>query len=420
MSLSFDVQKPKDSLPTAQYDVVVMGAGPYGLSASAHLRARGLKLATFGKSNYFWRNYMVKGMMLRSYWWASSLSDPAQKYSIKQYFAQKKIEPTYPLPVEIFNDYCEWFQKNAVPDLDETYIAKIERKDNHFLVTLEDDRVVESKLVVVAPGLEYYVYCPPEYEHMPSSLVSHTANQTDMSAFAGKRVAMIGRGQAALEYAALLHESGAQVCVICRNPIKWYDASAVQPEGTPALIKAWRSFRSILDSPPALLGGGWDNLFLQTFPYVGHSMPYDLRNRLFDSHHGPAAVHWVKERVVGYLPLKEQVQVTKVEAVDNDTVARLTLSNGEVVDFDHIMLGTGYRADVRRLPMLDASLLNSIALVDGFPILNSSFESNIPGLYFVGYTSLRSFGPFFRFVAGVDAAARRLSKAVARQVVRSR
>jgi NADPH-dependent 2,4-dienoyl-CoA reductase/sulfur reductase-like enzyme len=136
---------------------------------------------------------------------------------------------------------------------------------------------------------------------------------------------------------------------------------------------------------------------------------------MFDRHHGPAGVHWVYLRVVGHFPLKEQVQVTKVEAVDN--VARLTLSNGEVLDFDHILLGTGYRTDVKQLPMLDTSLRDSIVLANGFPLLNPSFESSIPGLYFVGYSSLRSFGPFFRFVAGVDAASRHLSKAVARRIV---
>lgn len=415
MSLSFDVQRPKNSLSTAQYDVVVMGAGPYGLSASAHLQGRGLKVATFGKSNYFWRNHMPKGMKLRSYWWASSLSDPAQKYSIKQYFAQKKLEPSYPLPLEIFLDYCEWFQKNAVPNLDETYIANIERKDNHFLVTLEDGRVVESKAVIMAPGLQYYIYYPDEYKHLPSSLVSHLSEHDDLGIFAGKRVAVIGRGQGALESSALLHESGADVTVICRNRIKWYGPPLTHAEGTPALIRAWRNFRSNLQDPPALLGAGWKNLFIQTFPFVLYRIPYDIRESMFDRHHGPAGVHWVYLRVVGHFPLKEQVQVTKVEAVDN--VARLTLSNGEVLDFDHILLGTGYRTDVKQLPMLDTSLRDSIVLANGFPLLNPSFESSIPGLYFVGYSSLRSFGPFFRFVAGVDAASRHLSKSVARRIV---
>lgn len=407
MSLSFDVQNQKDTVPTAQYDVVVMGAGPYGLSVSAHLQAYGLKVATFGKANYFWRNHMPKGMLLRSYWWASSLSDPEKKHSIEQYFRYKGVEAVYPLPIETFIDYVLWFQKNAVPNLDETYIANIDRKDNHFRVTLEDGRIVESRVVVIAPGLHYYFYCPPEYEHLPSSLVSHTADHVDLSIFAGKRVAVVGRGQGALENAALLHERGADVCLISRSPLRWLPGGNGK---NPTWLQSLRA-------PRAALGNGWKNLFLEKFPYLAYHIPYDTRYRVFDHHHGPIGAHWLKSRIIGQFAVKEQVQVTKVEAVNN--LARLTLSNGEVLEVDHVMLGTGYRTDIKRLPMLDASLCKAIQVDEGFPVLNHWFEASVSGLYFVGYTSLRSFGAFYRFVAGVEAASRRVSKAVARQIENS-
>jgi cation diffusion facilitator CzcD-associated flavoprotein CzcO len=405
MNLSFDVQKSKDSISTAQYDVIVMGAGPYGLSVSAHLQGCGLKVATFGKPIHFWRNHMPQGMLLRSYPWATNLSDPEKKYSIEQYFLHKGLEAVYPLPIETFIDYGLWFQENAVPNLDQTYIANIDRKDNHFLVTLEDGRVVESKAVVMAPGLHYYFYCPPEYKNLPSSLFSHSADHVDLNIFAGKRVAVIGRGQGALENAALLHEGSADVYVISRSPLKWL------PGGN-GNNPTWRQK---LRSPRAALGNGWKNLFLEKFPYLSYYIPVATRYRVFDHHHGPIGASWLKSRILGQFPVKEQIQVTKVEAVNN--IARLTLSDGEVLEVDHVILGTGYRTDVNRLPMLDASLRKAIQTDEGFPVLNHWFESSIPGLYFVGYSSLRSFGAFYRFVAGVGAASHRVSKAIARQVV---
>ncbi len=410
MSLSVNVEQPEISRPVAQYDVVVMGAGPYGLSVSAHLRARGLKVATFGKPLLFWRKHMPQGMLLRSYWWATGFSDPDKKYSIQRYFAQQGTQPCDPLPIQTVIDYGLWFQQHTVPDLDETYIANIERKDSYFLVTLEDGRIVQSKAVVMAPGLHYYFYCPPEYEHMPSSLVSHSADHSDLSIFAGKRVAVIGRGQAALESAALLHEQDAEVCVIARNPILWFSSPSGPVKQTPALIKALRS-------PRASLGSGWGNLITEKFPYLWHHMPYDTRYRLFDRHHGPIGARWLKPRVVGQLPLKEQVQMTNIEAVNDQ--AQLTLSNGEVVEVDHVLLATGYRADVSRLSMLDASLRASIQVTQGAPVLNRWFESSVAGLYFIGFSSQRSFGDFYRFVAGAGAASSRVSKAIVRHAVRS-
>ena len=70
--------------------------------------------------------------------------------------------------------------------------------------------------------------------------------------------------------------------------------------------------------------------------------------------------------------------------------------------------------------MLSPSLVDRIETYEGSPILNSGFETNLPGLYFIGFSSVSSFGPLFRFVVGTDAAAKRVASAVARQVAHSR
>src|SRR5437773_45653 len=143
MSLAVDVQKRGSSVPVTHYDAVVMGAGPYGLSTVAHLRGRGLKVAIFGKPLELWREHMPKGMLLRSYWWASNLSDPENKYDLPHYFEAEGRQGEMPFPIETFIDYGLWFQKQAVPDVDETYISTIEREEGHYVVTLVDGRVLQ-------------------------------------------------------------------------------------------------------------------------------------------------------------------------------------------------------------------------------------------------------------------------------------
>jgi thioredoxin reductase len=404
MSTTLDKKKSQEVTPSAKYDVIVMGAGPYGLAISAHLLGKGLKIATFGKPNFFWSNHMPKGMLLRSFWWATSLSDPEGKYPLSRYLQEKGIDPIDPLPGEIFVEYGKWFQKHAVPNVDETYVTNITRKDDRYLVTLEDGRVVESKAVVLAPGLHYYVYSPEEYAHMPASLVSHSSDHYDLGKFRGQKVAVIGRGQGALESAALLNENGADVQVITRSPLRWLRNSSSR---VPAWIREIRA-------PRAGMGNGWSNFLQEKLPYVLHSFPRARKDLMFDTTHGPAGAHWLKSRILGQVTVKELVQVEKIEAVNNK--ARLTLSNGEILDFDHVILGTGYRTDVKGLPMLDQDLKDSLQSHRGAPVLNSWFESNVPGLYFAGYTSGRSLGPFYRFVVGSEAAARRISSALARQL----
>ncbi len=408
MSLSLDVQKPHDSIPTAQYDVVVLGAGPYGLSAASHLKGLGLKVAAFGKPLHLWRNHMPEGMLLRSYWWATSLSDPEGKYSFARYFEATGKIPSDPLPMETFIDYGLWFQKNAVPELDETYITHIVRQDNLFVVTLEDGRVVQSKAVVMAPGLQYYAYAPKDYEGLPSSLVSHSADHSNLGKFAGKRVAVVGRGQAALESAAILNESGATVTVISRSSLRWV------PVGNSKLPAWLRSIRA----PQAGMGNGWTNWILEKYPYLLHRAPRERRDYILDTTHGPAGSHWLKPRILGQISVKEQAHVEKAEEVDGHIL--LTLSDGEKVEVDHVLLGTGYRPDVKKLTMLDQSLIDAIQTHRGSPVLSTWFETGVPGLYFTGFSAARSFGPYYRFVVGAGAASRRVSAAVARYVARVR
>jgi cation diffusion facilitator CzcD-associated flavoprotein CzcO len=64
--------------------VAIIGAGPYGLSVAAHLKARGIPALVFGKPMEFWQN-MPAGLYLKSAWSASSLSDPAGAYSLDRY-----------------------------------------------------------------------------------------------------------------------------------------------------------------------------------------------------------------------------------------------------------------------------------------------------------------------------------------------
>ena len=56
---------------TSDCEVVVIGAGPYGLAVAAHLKAANIATHVLGDPLSFWRDHMPKGMKLRSPWIAS-------------------------------------------------------------------------------------------------------------------------------------------------------------------------------------------------------------------------------------------------------------------------------------------------------------------------------------------------------------
>lgn len=407
MSKSMDAPVLTQSAPAAHYDVVVMGAGPYGLSTAAHLLGKGLKVAIFGKPMELWRKYMPKGMLLRSYWWATNLSDPQGQFGLERYLNEELGMQTFdPVPGDTIADYGVWFQKHAVPNVDETFIQTIEKTNNVFEITLEDGRVITSDRVVMAPGLQPYVYRAPEYDHLPKELVSHTAELRTFDHLAGKKVVLVGGGQSALESSALAYESGVQIELVHRKTLSWIQSGASFPTN--------RSLFERIRSPKAGIAPGWFNLIEESFPYSFQKLPRSTKDRFLNGigSHGPQGSSWLRPRLIGKVPLHERTAVQQVKEANGGL--EFTLSDNQIIQADHLILATGYRPDIKRLPMLGASILPRIKHYHGSPELSSYFESSVPGLYFVGYSSHKCCGPYYRFVVGTGAAARRVAASIAR------
>lgn len=390
-------------------DVAVIGAGPYGLSAAAHLVAKGLRVAVFGKPLQLWRDYMPQGMFLRSHWWATNLSDPDGRYSFERFFATSKYRACHPVPIQMFIDYGLWFQRNAVPELDETFVESVTRDGSHFAVTLTDGRVVVCNAVVVATGLRNFAHVPALYSRLPAGLMSHSFEHSSFERFAGKSVAVVGGGQSAVEYSALLNEAGASVHLIARRPIRW-----LEPD-----TDHLRTWVDQLWAPRAGIAPGWINWAIEYFPYLFHHLPQSRKDWFTSTNYGPAANDWLRDRIFGKVDLHEQQTVEALAPTVGGRVA-LTLSDREQLTVDHVLVATGYQVRSSQMSILSSALRAAIRTEAEAPVLNRWFETSVPGLYVLGLASVRSFGPLYRFVVGAKAAAPRVATAIARRARRAR
>jgi cation diffusion facilitator CzcD-associated flavoprotein CzcO len=383
-------------------DVAIVGAGPYGLAAAAHLHAaNGLDIRVLGEPMSFWERQMPVGMALRSPYVASHIADPKHELTLDSYQSDNRLELRRPVGLEHFVDYGRWFQRQAFPELDTRSVTEIESNNGSgFRLDLADGSTLRPARVVVAAGIMPFAWKPQQFRDLPAELASHSSEHRDLSRFAGKRVVVVGGGQSALESAALLHEAGADVQVLVR-------AGRIYFLRRVPVLHSLGPLTSFLFAPAEVGPAGISRVV--SAPSWYRRLPRRLQTRWSVRSLRPAGAAWLEDRLAE-VPITLERSV--VSAREHDGAAELTLDDGSVRTCDHVLLATGYKIDISGYPFLGRKLLGRIDRAGGFPKLTTGFESSVRGLYFMGAPSAWSYGPLMRFVAGTDFAAPVLTRAI--------
>jgi thioredoxin reductase len=384
-------------------DVIsVIGAGPYGLSTAAFLRGAGVEVRQFGEVMGFWKE-MPRGMFLRSYFRASNIADPDDAFTLTAFEESVRRTLPRPIPLADFIEYGTWFQQQAGLAVDPRRVTNVAQDGAGFRVSLDDGETFEAERVIVAVGITPFPWMPPLYEELGPELASHTSEHRDYDAFRGKAVAVVGAGQSALESAAFLNEAGATTELLVRRAeLRFLRGERLYETGSRVsniLYPAWGV------GPP---GVNW----LMGQPAVFRLLPRAVSRPLAARAIRPAGAAWLRPRLEG-------VQVTagrNVRSVGREgSTVRLELDDGSTRVVDHVVVGTGYRIDVRRYSFLDADLREKIKLRNGYPKLSAAYESSIPGLHFAGASAAASAGPGMRFVSHTEFTARSIAQGVTRR-----
>lgn len=364
---------------------LVIGAGPFGLALAAYLKHQGIDHLVVGKPMEFWEKNMPEGMYLRS--GCDWHLDVNGIYTMEAFLEQRglSVAEVEPIALEFYLEYVGWFLVQSQPNIYSAYVVNLRQTTQGFVAELDDHSSIEAQNVVVAVGFQYFAFTPTELlEVLPSEKFSHTCQTVHLEAFAKKRVLIIGGRQSAFEWAALLPEKGAAYVHLSYR------------HDTPQFAEAnWGWVMDVVNNIAQ---------YPTWFRELNDEDKEKYRYRLWAE--GRLKVEpWLDERV--HLPnvsLHPHTQVVNAEITPDDSV-KVTLSNGEVLEIDHIITATGYKVETSKIPFLSSELLSALNCANGFPRLDAHFQSNIPGLYFTSFMAGQDFGPFFGFTIGVRTAA---------------
>lgn len=394
--------------------VAIIGAGPYGLSIAAHLRSINVEYRIFGPPMDTWRNHVPSGMLLKSDGFASNLSEPSGKGTLSAFCSSRGIayHPTdLAVPLDVFNEYAIQFQREYVPNLENHLVQSVTRSNGRFALLLDDGELVSADIVIGAIGITHFAVVPSQLAELPPSMVTHSSVHRDLSRFANRRVVVVGAGSSAVDIATLMAEAGSSVTLIARGKeIRFFS------EPTPGPRTKWQK----VSAPSSGLGPGWRSWACQNIPQSFRFLPSKTRSMVVKRHLGPKSAFSMKARFEAGVTAFMGEQIESARHEENQIVLTLRNSDGARRELaaDHVVAATGYRPDVSRLRFLSEELRRAIRTHEGMPMVSNSFESSVPGLYFVGPPAVDSFGPLMRFMVGAEYTApliaRHLSKKVRR------
>jgi len=372
-------------------DLLIVGAGPYGLSLAAYIQGAGLNFTVVGKPLDFWKNHMPRDMVLRS--GVDWHLDPQGVHTFEAFAAQNGLSPEKisPVPIALFLAYAGWFQTKCGIQVQEHLVERLDVNDGVFQALLDNGQTLTAKRAVLALGFSGFEHLPPALTALlPEGRFSHTAHLVEFSGLKSKRCLIVGGRQSALEWAALIREQGArQVHVTHRHdtpPLKRSDWSWV-PQLAQRTVADSGWFRRL---PPeeknAITQRFWSEGRLKLEPWLAARLDH------------PAIRFWPHTEITGVVET-------------SDGAMAITLNQNSPLHIDHVVLATGYRVNLGRVPFLArGNCLPHITTKNGFPVLDEHFQSSLRGLFFTSFAATQDFGPFFGFTVGCTAASTALGQ----------
>ncbi len=348
--------------------VLIVGAGPYGLSLANFMTAKGHPFKIIGKPMELWKEHTFSDADLRSDMATSEISHPENAYSIQKFRALHVKDGnaiSERVSVHEYRQYIEWVLQEIPYDIQENYLMELTRNGESFRAELDTGEVIEAKQVVIATGVAHHLKIPDEFRE--ARHVIHSYFTQEIEALRGKKVLVVGAGQSAAE--------AMEICQQNDNHVDWY--SRKEP----------RFYSEPLDLPKWIF-----NLVVKSAGFF-RRLPHGVIQKMFS--------------------IFSATTMTPDNELKLQNITRFS-EMPDLDSYDHVISATGYEYTLNHMSFLSEELRNSLEMRFAMPRIDKNFMSSSRDLYFIGPATEMFFGPPMKFMIGSQYVAPKLSSILTR------
>jgi cation diffusion facilitator CzcD-associated flavoprotein CzcO len=343
-------------------DILVIGAGPAGLAASASLHRMGLPHVVLEQASDVaasWRQHYDR-LHLHT----------VKRYSSLPFSPWPREAPRYPSRADMVGYLERYAEQHRIEPRFGVEVQRLRRGSGRFIMDSSAGRL-EPRFVVVASGYNAVANRPdiPGLDQFAGTVV-HTRFYKNAEPYAGKRSLVVGCGNSGAEIALDLAEHGIDVGMVVRGPVHVVprDLYGRPSQETAVLLSPLPvAVRDAVVMPILRLAVGDLSRWGIVRPAVGPNRMIEDSGRIPILDIGTLAQ--IKSGRIRVFPAVEAVLPRHVRFV-----------GGRTEPFDAIVLATGYRPGLERFIDDFASVSDGRGHPD-----RSGEESRLPGLFFIGF-----------------------------------
>jgi len=309
---------------------LIIGAGPAGLAVAARMRKRGLLFQIIEQSNKIapsWHNHYERLCL----------------HTVKQYSMLPHIDfpDHYPLyvprhqVVEYLENYAEHF--DIKPQFNKSVKRISKGTKGNWQVALESANSLVAENVIVATGLNRIPNRPElKGEEIFQGTVEHSGTYKNAQPYKGKKVLVVGMGNSGAEIALDLSEQGAETFLSVRGPVVLVPRDL---NGRPVQVTG----KQLAKLPFGLgdwLGDKVRRIYFGDIRKYGLE-PMDIAPTVLLREHGRTPTI-----DIGTYAAIKAGKIAVVKAIEQLSEKKVHFKDGRKEAIHHIVLATGYRAEI--------------------------------------------------------------------------